>query len=146
MKQSSFSISIAAILLLSFTACKKENSPAIPSHNRELLIGTWNLVQFGNDSNRNQMLDGAEADTNIDKAVQTLTFKTDSTAEEITDFHGFTGFSFSRWQLYNNGQSLQFIGTAADTTHKTILILDSLHLTLYDSEVAVPLVSVYNRK
>ncbi len=121
-------IFLAAALLLTFAACKDDKTTPTPTVSRhDMVVGTWNFRELGDDANNNMVLDAGEA-TSVDSLgiSGTVTFRNDGTATAYTTFFGSTDTSSFTWSLTNSDNTLHTIdGATGDVSDALITDLTS---------------------
>ncbi len=151
MKTTRLSAGIAALLLLSFAACKKETTS---SYRSQILLGTWAVEATGNDSNQNRQLEPSEREPSEPGYLSTLTFL--SGGKAVNHFRRnanapLTVDSNIQWKLRDNDKYLDlylplFSATKIDTLPAEIIVLDETRLELYFDGPYFPQISVNRRQ
>jgi hypothetical protein len=122
----------AVALTVFFAACKKNDDDAT---RQEMLVGKWNLTEFGVDANQNGSIDLGEtgAASTLGMSMAT-TLNSDGTSSTIATFGGSTpDTTAGKWSLMDNEQTLRVI-EGGDTTDFIIKGLESSKMTLLDKE------------
>lgn len=105
MKKSLFSIAVLAAMIV---GCKKDEDE---KSRKDLMVGNWNLTEFGVDANNNSVVDGGELFPASDSTVNgAFTFNSDGTFTLISSFAGLGSDTTSgQWALINNDTYIRTI-------------------------------------
>lgn len=124
MKPTFLSFAISFVFLIAYVACKKTESS---SRNDSLILGQWELTNYGVDTNNNNVLDKNES-TPVSGFSKLFVFY------ETGDYNAISMVGFSKdtvrgqWSLLDNGQVLQTV-SGGDTAKFTIHTLTSTNLS-----------------
>jgi hypothetical protein len=122
----------AVAVTVFFAACNKSDDNA---SRQEMLVGKWNLTEFGADANQNGSIDAGEttATSTIGMTLVT-TLNSDGTSSSVGTFAGMpTDTTAGKWNLMDGEQTLRVIEDG-DTTDFIIKGLESSKMTLLDKD------------
>ena len=123
----------AAALMVFFAACNKSDDNN--ATRQEMLVGTWNLTEFGVDANQNGSIDAGEtgAASTLGMTMAT-TLNSDGTSSTVGTFAGMpSDTTAGKWSLMDSEQTLRMIEDG-DTTDFIIKGLESSKMTLLDKD------------
>ena len=127
-----FILSIAALSMIVAVGCNKKDDDK--SGRQQMIVGTWNLSQFGNDANGNGALDGAEAMAASDTTMGSqLIINSNGQATQSVTLGGVPfGSVTGNWSLINNENWLRLVD-GTDTMAFEIKSLSNNSLTFRDT-------------
>lgn len=105
MKKSLLSIAVLAAMIV---GCKKDEDEKT---RKELMVGNWNVTEYGVDANNNSVVDGGELFPASDSTVNgAFTFNSDGTFSLISKFLGLgSDTTTGQWALLNNDTYIRTI-------------------------------------
>jgi len=110
------SLALLVVTIL-ITSCKKDDEV---TSIRPQLIGIWDVTHFGNDINKNGVLESNErsaVDTNSFQAYSIL--NTDGSSVTYTKIGGISSTLNGKWELINSEKQIKYINLQ-DTTYLDI--------------------------
>ena len=127
-------LSIAAVSAF-FVGCKKDDDNTLTR--RQMIVGNWDLSQFGFDANNNGVLDQGETAPASSATVDgTFTFNDNGTATATATFLGDTDTVSGNWALVNSDSWLM-TALDGDTAYLEIKSVAGNSMTLRDSTDAM---------
>jgi len=134
MKKVTVAIAVAAMAVLSFSSCKKDDDNNGPTGRAAQVVGTWTPTFEGLDDNQNGIWEASE------KTPATLagTLKFESNGTGSVTLQG-VPFGTLTWSLMNNDNDLRVIqtltGFGTDTTYFNIVSLTANEAIVRDTTV-----------
>ena len=120
----------AAALMVFFAACNKSDDNN--ATRQEMLVGTWNLTEWGFDLNPNGTIEQGETSPVDTTISMTSILNSDGTGTMISHLSGFgTDTTMVKWSLVNGDQVLRTID-GTDTSDVHIKGLDGSKLTVLE--------------